>query len=71
MTDPSLEAIKGKGQYLLGDHNPTTLEQYTQPQPTETWELVPLTTVCNPYYELSASNMSSSSQLDIGTFRPN
>jgi hypothetical protein len=44
---------------------------HSQPQPTETWELVPLSIVCNPYYKLSASNTGCSSQLDVGTFRSN
>jgi hypothetical protein len=49
-----------------------TLEEYTHNlKSTETWELVSLSTVCNPYYELSACNTSSSSQLDIGTFHLN
>ena len=33
----------------------------------ETWELLPLSSVCNPYYKLSAGN-TSSSKLDVGTF---
>ena len=33
---------------------------------------VPLLPICNPYYELfSGSNMSSSNELDVGTFYPN
>ena len=33
---------------------------------------VPLSPVCNPYYELfSASNMSNSNELNVGTFCPN
>ena len=33
---------------------------------------VPLSPVCNPYYEFfSASNTSSSNELDVGTFCPN
>ena len=33
---------------------------------------VPILPICNPYYELSsASNMSSSNELDVGTFCPN
>jgi hypothetical protein len=50
---------------------PRTGKTHSQPQPIETWELVPLSIVCNPYYELSAYNTSSGSQLDVGTFRPN
>ena len=35
-------------------------------------ELVPLSPICNPYYELfDANNTSSSHELDVGTFRLN
>jgi hypothetical protein len=73
MTGPSLGVIKGKVQYLSGGQwdkpitIPRTRKTHSQPQPIETWELIPLSTVCNPYYKLSASNTSSSSQLDVGT----
>jgi hypothetical protein len=33
-------------------YDPTTPQQHTRPQPTETWELFPLSTVCNPYCKL-------------------
>ena len=38
--------------------------------PPETWDPFPLSPVCNPYYKPSAGN-TSSSELDVGTFRPN
>ena len=38
--------------------------------PPETWDHLPLSPVCNPYYKPSVSN-TSSSELDVGTFRPN
>jgi hypothetical protein len=61
----SLGAIKGKVQCLSRgteekeDHKPTD-QKHTHIQPPETWELVPLSIVCNPYYELGASNTSNS-----------
>ena len=36
----------------------------------ETWDPLPLSSVCNPYCKPSAGN-TSSSELDVGTFRPN
>jgi hypothetical protein len=78
MTGPSLEAIKGKDQYLSWGsrfHKPITIPRTrrtrSRPQPIETWEPVHLSTICNPYYKLSASNTSRSLQLDVGAFRPN
>ena len=38
--------------------------------PPETGNHFPLSSVCNPYCKPSAGNMSSS-ELDVGTFRPN
>ena len=38
--------------------------------PPETWDPLPLSPVCNPYCKPSADN-TSSSELDVGTFRPN
>jgi hypothetical protein len=63
------EAIKGKDQYLSRGQSDDPRRTRSRPQLTETWELVPLWTVCNVYYELRTSNTSSSSQLDVGTFR--
>jgi hypothetical protein len=73
MTGLSLGAIKGKVQYLSrGRLNrpiaiPRTGKTHSQPQPTETWELIPLSIVCNPYYELSASNTDTSSPTSPAT----
>ena len=38
--------------------------------PLETWDPLPLSPVCNPYCKPSTGN-TSSSELDVGTFRPN
>ena len=38
--------------------------------PPETWDPLPLSPVCNPYCKPSIGN-TSSSELDVGTFRPN
>ena len=38
--------------------------------PPETWDPLPLSPVCNPYCKPSAGN-TSSSELNVGTFRPN
>jgi hypothetical protein len=73
MTGLSLGVIKGKVQYLSRGRldKPITKKTHSQPQPAETWELDPLSIIFNPYYELSASNTSNSSQVDVGTFSPN
>jgi hypothetical protein len=49
-------------------YDPFQANKHTQP--TETWEPIPLSTVCNPTTNLSVSN-TSRSPLDLGTFRPN
>jgi hypothetical protein len=73
---PSLSTIKGKAGrptkgnrtqaigHLNGGHRVHTHTHSF----IETWEL---STVCNPYYGLSARYTSSSSRLDVGTFCPN
>ena len=38
--------------------------------PLETWDPLPLSPIYNPYCKPSAGN-TSSSELDVGTFRPN
>ena len=38
--------------------------------PSETWDPLPLSPVCNPYCKPSVGN-TSSSELDVGMFRPN
>ena len=65
-----------KGEILTQEHDISTRLSGKQALsthsllPPKTWDPLPLSPIYNPYYKPSASNMSSS-ELDVGTFRPN
>ena len=75
-------SIKGEAGHHKegGDLNARTRHEHTAERrassqhhsliPPETWDPLPLSPVCNPYYKPSVGN-TSSSELDIGTLRPN
>jgi hypothetical protein len=73
----SLEAIKGGQGPHLGtlkkQHTRTSPEQNTRTSPSkETWDPLPLSKACNPYYEHSGARQQEQQQnpLDVGSFMP-
>jgi hypothetical protein len=50
----------------------TLLRGHTHPSLEETWDLLPLSKACNPYYEYSGvrQHEQQPNPLDIGTFLP-
>jgi hypothetical protein len=71
-----LEVIKGEAGRRQKKKDETTRQQQLEhkppPPPLETWDLLPLSKACNPYYEhLSArQHEPQRNPLDIGPFLP-
>ena len=73
--------IKGEGTASDQERLASNLEQIAEQRPSSRYPFVlftrdlgpvPLSPVCNPYYELfGASNTGNSHELDVGTFCPN